>query len=911
MKFVYLNKRLSYFVDTLMIICYNYIVDFRINGGADMNGLFSKMKEVLTGRFDSKLEDYIDGFIDFLGKKYEIYKTKNSQNGKGYSDAVYEIFEKTIQSTFSEKTIETIRSLLESTANRGAFFDYLIENSCYANGKSPEHEEDMQEKNKFIELISGFVNELYDDSQELAKWTTIFGDENFKVLLIEQMNQSSAKSDATAKAITDHFDKRLDKIEENYARTSEEPKPEESSEIKNDNGTYTDEYRTQLFLEEDYNCSECTKCESCESCTCNDYESCRENNVATLENVFVVPKLKESIKTVDIKLKSWANSETSRMIRKKIFLLYAKAGEGKTSLTSHILAKKIFGDKPCHALRLRRHIETLIDDYKSYSNAWKAVKKCFECDDDDKYKGSVVILDGLDEVYVIHSELKSSNFIQNLKNTAPDGVKILITSREGYLEEVHADNYLIISTLEWDESKLVEWCKKYAKIHQCRKDWCDNFPTIYNSIKEKELKEALCTPIILYICCVAETDISENSSVGAVYEDSFKKIAMRRHNTNHAGSDLTKEDARQFNINWQYTKELAFQMFLHDKLTEVVTGYLLDEVQKHTRRVLMEKKMIEKDEDLKPEYKKLPAVFHFVSEKEDSNNMRGLEFAHKTVGEYFTAVKLFEDYFEKLFADDDTDYKDVWRSIFGAFRYKKIPEDIMNYLVDVTKKRLTGQDEKSVNKTPYKVWCEKFFKSYYDGMMDQMLWRLISDEQFYKAGRWTLPEQVAAAFRNLTWFLTKLGFAKYDKENFYKLDENSKYAYRRTLGSYFVRDFNMDVRCQGWRSLRFVDFSCLNLVSADFRYTDLRNTRLNRATLNSALLTGASLRGADLEGTDLKGAKLIKIKVFESALPKFDKTIKEQGVELIAPRVYDDKTCELITDRVYDPKKNCMKKKWF
>ena len=61
---------------------------------------------------------------------------------------------------------------------------------------------------------------------------------------------------------------------------------------------------------------------------------------------------------------------------------------------------------------------------------------------------------------------------------------------------------------------------------------------------------------------------------------------------------------------------------------------------------------------------------HFLSGSET-----GVEFAHKTVGEYFTAVKLYEDYFGKIRVSSDAD--EVWEQIYQAFRYAKIPEDIM------------------------------------------------------------------------------------------------------------------------------------------------------------------------------------------------------------------------------------------
>lgn len=122
------------------------------------------------------------------------------------------------------------------------------------------------------------------------------------------------------------------------------------------------------------------------------------------------------------------------------------------------------------------------------------------------------------------------------------------------------------------------------------------------------------------------------------------------------------------------------------------------------------------DEDIKPEFKKIFALNHFAFDKGNA-----VEFAHKTVGEYFTAIKLYEDYFEcafnkmgeqisrKEFADIA---EEVWRGIFNAFRYKAIPVDIMDYFIElVMERKMDARDS----------WRSKFFEIYYFGIEEELL----------------------------------------------------------------------------------------------------------------------------------------------------------------------------------------------
>jgi len=615
--------------------------------------------------------------------------------------------------------------------------------------------------------------------------------------------------------------------------------------IKDQNQAYCDNFRTPFFLESEMD----------------------DGSLASLQQVYVHPQIEDSSQPIQKVLKEWCNannpSSTLAADQKRVFLLYGKAGIGKSSLTAYIITHKdeFFPDRPVHAIALRNHVQT-ISNGDSNQSAWDKVKACFQCAEDSNYQNCVLILDGLDEVCVLAPDFQGAEFFKFLCRSCPSNVKILITSRDGnYFKDIR-NIHLRKETLLWTKKQMEEWCGQYSAIHTNRKEWCENFITAYDKLSsDNNLKDIFCVPIILYICCVSEIDIEEHSSVASVYDEAFRKIAHREHQQNETFT-FDHTDEEQFKIHWQYAKELAFQMFLRSRMKKELTTDAVAEAKRRTAALLG------KDEiDIANDCDKFFAIFHFASEQNQA-----VVFAHKTVWEYFTAVKLYEDYFEKM---DTNDTVSVWKMIFQSFRYEKIPEDIIQYLVDLIKKK----KEKQIDK-----WKKAFFERYYDGMLKQQLWRVIpeTDDDSYSCD-YPLPKPVAIAFRNLTWFLTMLDFRN-DKD----MEEEKWNCYKFVYATFFLQNVNMDINCFGWENLS--------------------NIWLRGANLTDANLTGAHLDGAYLTGAHLRdtiwnsNSKLYGITIRESDLQKFDTLIEKYQIQLIDPIIM--RQLEEHKNWIYNPKSN-------
>ncbi|MBQ8012492.1 MAG: pentapeptide repeat-containing protein [Oscillospiraceae bacterium] len=394
-------------------------------------------------------------------------------------------------------------------------------------------------------------------------------------------------------------------------------------------------------------------------------------------------------------------------------------------------------------------------------------------------------------------------------------------------------------------------------------------------------KSIFCVPIILYMCCHEGVRISEHNSVAGIYSAVFDKLYKEK--AYQKTTQLNASNEIQYRISWQFTKELAYQMHLHGKLETAIGGDLVKNAMNRTKAVLREKmpqdKELEKvlkditEDDFDQYFQTHFAIMHFQS----GDIKHGAEFAHKTVGEYFTAVKLYEDYFECI-KNPETTTEQVWRNIFEAFRYKYVPDDILNFLVEQTKKGLGDPPE-------------KLFEHYYRGMEKQMLWKMMNepvvDEYPFDWIELLLPERIGYTFHMLINFLTAIGFDN--------MNGDAKII-RRVFTSYFPdQSIDVTINLKKWNLkktvLSGIDLCGTNLSGANLSEAFLVDTYLGNADLSGANLMGASLgstnlisanlscadlRSVDLQDAKLGGADLTDARMYESDYKKLPDYVRQK-----------------------------------
>ena len=623
-----------------------------------------------------------------------------------------------------------------------------------------------------------------------------------------------------------------------------------------------------------------------------------KNSNITLGNMYLEPQVENMNISAIEAISDWCLKD------EKLLFVYGAAGVGKTSLVTKIISD-IYGisgqdsllefDKTeIHPVILRDKVYDIMEKTKTDSYSALSVIRSIISIPDCDLDGHLIILDGFDELCVLANGFDGTKFINKLlKDLNSSDIKIIITSRPMSEMTYYISKDVSILKIIWTESQIIEWCDKFSKLTKSNeeKEWCDSFKANYSAILKSNPNdsrlEMFSVPIILYLACKSNTVIEENDSIGKFYDKVFRAIADRKHSEQHKSSGVYEgaETERLYKlINWQFTKELAYQMFLNDTLTLTnCDKYGIDRIgyaKTRTIAVLRERKK-EISENTEIDTELYLAVSYFAKGQSE-----GIEFAHKTVYEYFTALKLYEDYFacfnSEYFKEHDMDIavEEVWNNIIEAFRYAKVSEDIFNYLNEMIRPVYTGLENESTG-FDYK----NFEKCYIEGMKKHILSHLAihSPIKEYLAEPIPVNNQIGCAFRNLTWFLTG---HKYNND----FGEFLPDSIREMISS----DFS-DINCKNWH-LGYYDFSNINLSNAHFDGADLDHTTFENsiiqqqasfkhANLSEAIMNGANLEGsvldnacmvgtiinnANLVGASLKGAYISEANLSESNLSNAD-----------------------------------------
>ena len=654
--------------------------------------------------------------------------------------------------------------------------------------------------------------------------------------------------------IVDNVNEHIDKAEKNMSQKIDDlgekidsqnasPAQPEKKEPTNDNDSYLKTFSELLFLEDDY----------------------EDENVVSLADMYISP----SIQGKDIKasecIKKWYRART-----KPCLLLYGNAGVGKSSLVAKILAdanRKTdkaefnFDKDKVMAVALRNHT----DEIDNELTAKEILTKLFNCDSAEQLKDKLLILDGLDELCVLKHGFEGGIFLEKLSRLGY-GYHVLVTSRESksYFTEPRDEEGLRTEHLVWEERQINDWLELYKAQKPHKEEWCTKFQEQFSALKtDDKRREIFCVPIILYICGTSETDIEDHSSIGSIYYDAFTKILLRKHLRGQSNTDELKKADKEANMTaWQFTKELAYQMFLLDTLDLVddntskgrhAVGFR--NAQKRTKDILKEYGIKKPNLELKKEL----AVCLFARENEKG----GITFAHKTVYEYFTAVKLYEDYFAEFDTDyfkckdEDTVAKEVMESFIEAFRYDGIPDDIFSYLCKMNEEPFSTTLGYSMSTgLDYKKYEESFVYG-----MQKHIYALIgikraineylyfSDFKYDKEetnNSWkskSIEAQTSTAFANFTLFLKGNSFTNKEKIPECML-----------IGNFIHGSLN-EACFLGW-NLELADLFCAELSGADFRKANLTGANLTCANLTDAYLTGANLTNTNLKSADLRNADL-------------------------------------------------------
>ena len=788
----------------------------------------SQVVEYLKGLIENSAE------IESLAKKIRFQLAVENANIKNNSFEAEFFFDKLAVSIESEllrtETLTLILTTNETTRNREIS---RIQNSCISEAKAINNQAKAKVKeivNKCVQVVENyFRSKLTYRDLVLAR---LISDE-----IIHCLDESIKKQ-------TEELFKNLIKEIHTHSRL------EDAHLIlpKSDNQVFLDSLDQPLFLDQD-------------------------NHNITLRNMFIPPLVVTGKEEAAACVSRWYISDYPLMI------LFGEAGIGKTSFIAKLVSESCSNclENPNNssvlAVVLRDHSELFNSLPNGYSPK-SVICKLFGVEDIHSLDNKMLILDGFDELTVLSTGFDgaaAASFIKKLVlacRTSNLKLHILITSREGYFPE--DDKLYWSEILCWRAQQVDDWCVRYSTLKPSCEDWCLTFVSQYHDVFENddERYKVLCIPFILYLCCNSRVNLEENKTICQIYDKAFRTLLLRKHGEKFLASELFEDnetEERKRVILWQYTKEIAYQMFLLDTLDLKETDNPSDlrqiglkNAKARTIAVLNEKYSppISESELSTTEFL---SVFSFAMRDEE----RGITFAHKTVYEFFTAVKLYEDYFaifnDEFFKKNSTEVQAqaMVQMTLNAFRYHSIPSDIFEYLCEMTKAPFQGKDEEtsgfnfqrfidtvqmvmnSDNNSKYLSQIPAPINEYYYPLEESSCYDSINT-------------QITRAFRCLICFINGHGYKNKNPEEIAWICD-------------FLHDSDQYIELDEW------NLEGLSLFGANFRNAILANTNLTDAELmnsdfENAYFIGVQMCNADLSYSNMENASFVEANFSDTLL---------------------------------------------
>ena len=537
----------------------------------------------------------------------------------------------------------------------------------------------------------------------------------------------------------------------------------------------------------------------------------------TLKDLYIEPKVKGhgsngTIELSDV-ITGWLRpNEDDPYYRKpqNIFpnfrVVFGFAGQGKTSFCYSLMYQLLFKkapDQPVFFFRLRElEGEDLADfrrkPYETIKRLLAPEKKGACKVNEEVFKKSLLILDGLDELSEIQSVDKESICFKLAIETNEDinsPYRVLVTSRrelDSYA--LHRKNVVGWTIQELSLPEQLEWLNRYNNLVSSERHYSINKETLelFNSLYTT--RPLVRQPIILFILAQLQIYNLDNFNSAKVYELLFDTILDRAWvNYPEQIGHPHIQDKKQIR---HLLQAIGLEMMRRDKSI----------LNHQSLRSVFEKERYKANSLNSKEFRQLLLAFYF-----NENNQRedveeyAIEFLHKTFGEYFAAEGIWRK-INQVFLDDCSSIEAIlttFSELFGGEVF--LPEKVIDYLIDII------NFQKTENSAPVRKLVVA---------MDTWTDKLANYE-------FILPE------------------------------ENQKTVVLKALQNFYGY-FSLRYRLQSAAPSHYKTKKWLAPVAENIRLylvgTDLTNTDLSSLNLQSINISNSCLKGVNLMGTNLSYA---------------------------------------------------------
>lgn len=436
------------------------------------------------------------------------------------------------------------------------------------------------------------------------------------------------------------------------------------------------------------------------------------------------------------------------------------------------------------------------------------------------YENVIIILDGLDEICVARN-FDINEYCYNLIRSINrfSNLKIIITTRLNYVKITHNDNKNVfnIQLSNLDIYDLKKWVDKYFSIHSSfveEKKLAERNIEYMKDNENNQMIEILAIPLLFYMIIVSKMDISKITSIGELYDYVFNELKER--NYNEAEYDFKQKHGVTNRIPEKLARQIAVEISkeMYDKNTLLLKINSRDLQLALNRAYSIEYNLSEND---KKEIEKLFPITFFYKEALDV-----VEFAHKSIMEFFVAEKLYQ-----LIEEFDGDI----HSYINDFMLNPI---ITNEVLNFYFYFFSSRDS------------DKIIQRYSDILVEFK--KSICEKAYFSSKNVTYSFEMSKVIFKIYWyFARKIFFCKSDDINGFI---NEDIIRRYILGVLSINDsgsvalLDNSIIIWDFNKLWFKDynFSYCNLEFSDFSNSSFERCIFKCSNLNYANLNGLIIR---------------------------------------------------------------------
>jgi uncharacterized protein YjbI with pentapeptide repeats len=546
--------------------------------------------------------------------------------------------------------------------------------------------------------------------------------------------------------------------------------------------------------------------------------------------------------------------------QERLIFLLGQPGQGKSSFCYHtihqLLSDEDF-DQNLYFVKLKyiENINELINQpLQEIEKYLKNIKKIAF-----KEENSVLILDGLDELYMSNGISKNQlkDFYHQLEQAIKNhpSLSIIITARYNYLQ-INSINKKLSTVLKLGVTTLQQqqtWLQKYNEAYPQSKLTIAMLNQIHKASNLRHVKELIEQPILLHLVAKSEVEIKDGLNRTAIYEQLFDNLLERSWAQDDGPLKKFQNlvDYKETYIDW--LREIAYTIYTSD--FEYINRKTLSQLET-TKEV---KNHINTKEEEQEALKDLLVAFYFQNTKkhqadeveERSNN--AIEFLHKSLQEYLAAEYIWEallDKKKKRYKLNETEALKLFSDLFSA---KHLSPSMLSLLREIIE---TDDDTQKKEELANRI--EELLPYFLD---NQFLYSYNTDEKI-------LPTDKAQHTANGCWFIlnvldctkqiipTNTNVRKYQfiLTNFLKTHSNS--LYKLNLSYSNLNGINLNRINLSHSYLNNVSLKYATLIETNLSSTDLNNANLSNTKLMGVDLSDANLRNSALCGTNLTSACL-------------------------------------------------------